>query len=966
MSREGVHVAYRGSPIFGKLAPGSRNPSSVPMQASHSSPANLTSPSHDAFRSPIPPSRSTWAMGVHGSTTSSSSPASLFRCDAGSSSPYASSYSTVASSPMTKSSSLQLSAEMHGSSMSSSPSYDMMLEDQQHTRPELQRRLTAPAANCASDSPSRSGSPAGVVRRPPIPKLRFDPATEVKRGVAKQSDDASIWPKEIDEAFRNAYFNLPELGRRKVLVDGKPAGRNELIALYILDRCHQERTRKQISSHIQVIKNAIIAQGQTQTFEPQRKMLTDAEARYWFPTHQIQCLDGASPEPMPGVDYQPRVALYPNFPVSVPPKTMRPMAMTPMMPQTAYPMTHIAGHHAPYYPSAPSSYGPMPLTPTTTLTHAISNLGLLSEPSPASRYAGTVMLESLCFWVSNGKPNGTEVMAKLDTADAATSSQRVSFIESLPPATISYDRLISMYDKYQCPFIHAKLNVTIPDEDYSGRPLPTNFHSSYVLSSTQELDISVVTSMYIAGELQRVEKTSLIERVSVGSPASGSDVSSPASAASPEDRDASRSSQRNANGKIEYNVPFGDKFWSWLFAKEAEIYDDSHQIVPTLIFTKNKKELEPFANIAEAVLVVQEFSVHDAAMASSNGEVQSEVVLVVAHTVHLHDPAWPGRAFSVLSTLIRNQPAPLPGMPAAVSMPMPMPMQMPMSMPMPVPSPAERMPLGMIQNLPRQPTRTGPSSSSFGHRRGNSVNKPNLSLQIPPLPNFSFQQAQGQGGTTAAMGGLHTPLTQIVHTPMDPPPFISGPPPPPHARAQRSYSQSSISPWDCTSPAFADPYSAEQGAGMPFFGEHDDHLSTSVQGHLNGAPIMAGAPMFHQMSTMHPTSRAMIDKLTAEALAAGTPTIEHFPGMIGTPITLHPTMNRVAGTNNARHPVKVVVSSTPIGSPLISTHTPVRTPAPVVSSPAEEATAPKSASKVLASHEERDFFSGLLGESRYA
>ncbi|KDE06659.1 hypothetical protein MVLG_03009 [Microbotryum lychnidis-dioicae p1A1 Lamole] len=965
MSREGVHVAYRGSPIFGKLAPGSRNLSSVPMQASHSSPANLTSPSHDTFRSPIPPSPSTWAMGVHGSATSSSSPASSFRCDAGFSSPYASSYSTVASSPMTKSSSLQFSAERHGSSTSSSPSYDMMLQDQQHTRPELQRRLTAPAVHYASDSPSRSGSPAGVVRRPPIPKLRFDPATEVKRGVAKQSDDASIWPKEIDEAFRNAYFNLPELGRRKVLVDGKPAGRNELIALYILDRCHQERTRKQISSHIQVIKNAIIAQGQTQTFEPQRTMLTDAEARYWFPTHQIQCLDGSSPEPMPGVEYQPRVPLYPNFPISVAAKTMRPTAMTPMMPQTAYPMTQnrpIAGHHAPYYPSAKSLYGPMPLTPTTTLTHAISNLGLLSEPSPAIRYAETVMPESLCFWVSNGKPNGTEVMARLDSADAATGSQSVSFIESLPPATISYDRLMSMHDKYQCPFIHAKLNVTIPDENYSGRHLPTKFHSSYVLSSTQELDISVVTSMYIAGELQRVEKTSLIERVSVGSPALGSDVSSPVSAASPEVRDASQSSQRNANGKIEYNVPFGDKFWSWLFAKEAEIYDDSHQIVPTLIFTKNKEELESFANIAEAVLVVQEFSVHDAAMASSNGEVQSEVVLVVAHTVHLHDPAWSGGPFSVLSTLIRNQPGPLPGMPAAMPMPMPMPTQMPM----PVPSPAERMPLAMIQNLPRQPTRTGPSSSSFGRRRGNSVNKPNLSLQIPPLPNFSFQQAPGQGGITAAKGGLHTPLMQIVHTPMDPPPFISGPPPPPHARAQRSYSQSSISPWDCTSPAFADPYSAEQGVGMPFFGEHDDHLSTSVQGHLNKAPTMAGAPMFHQMSTMHPTSRAMIDKLTAEALAAGTPTIEHFPGMIGTPITLHPTMNGVAGTNNARHPVKVVVSSTPIGSPLISAHTPVRTPALAVSSPAEEATAPKSASKVLASHEERDFFSGLLGESRYA
>ncbi|SCV66976.1 BQ2448_5622 [Microbotryum intermedium] len=962
MSREGVHVAYRGSPIFGELAPGSGNLSSVPMRASHSTPANLTSPSHNTFKSPLPPSRSSWAMGIHGSATSSSSPA--FRCDAGSSSPYASSYSTVASSPMTKSSSLQFSG-MYESSTSSSPSYDMMLQDQQ-TRPELHRRLTAPAIHYASDSPSRSGSPIGVVRRPPIPKLRFDPATEAKRGVVKQSDDASIWPKDIDEAFRNAYFNLPELGRRKVLVDGKPAGRNELIALYILDRCKQERTRKQISSHIQVIKNAIIANGQFQTFEPQRKMLTDAEARYWFPTHQIQSLDGASPEPMPGVDYLPRVALYPNFPVSVPSEAMRPMSMAPMLPQSVYPMAHnmpMAGQYAPFYPSAPSPYGPMPLTPTTALTHAIRNLGLLSEPAPANEYAGMVRPDSLCFWVSNGMPNGTEVMARLDSTDAATGSQRVSFIESLPSATISYDRLMSLYDKYQCPFMHSKLKVTIPDEHYSGRPVPTHFHSSYVLSSTQDLDLSVVTSMYIAGQLQRVEKTSLIEHVSASSPASGSAVSSPASAASPEVGDVSRSPQKSPKGEFEYNVPFGDKFWSWLFAKEAEIFDDTYQPVATLIFTKTKEELESFAQIAEGVLVVQEFLVRNAGMVFSNGDIRDEVVLVVAHTVHLHDPSWPGRAFSELSTLVRNQPSPLAVMPAAVPMPMSMPtstsMSTSMPMPMPMSSPAERMPLGMIQNLPQQPPPTGPSSS-FGHRRGNSVNKPNLSLQIPPLPSFSFQQAKDQADVPVAMGGLQTPLTQIVHTPMDPPPFISGPPPPPHARVQRSYSQPSLSPWDCASPAFADPY-PEQGVGMPFFGEHDGHLSISVQSHLNGVPAISGSPMFHQMAAMHPTSRAMIDKLTAEALAAGTPTIEHFPGMIGTPITLHPTMSRVADTNDQ---VKVMVSSTPIDSPLISVHTPVRNPEAVVSPPAEEAQ--KSASKVLASHEERDFFSGLLGESRYA
>ncbi|GAA5835463.1 hypothetical protein JCM9279_004548 [Rhodotorula babjevae] len=804
-----------------------------------------------------------------------------------------SSPATLYSSPMARSASAQASfspyspygAATLGSLGQLDDDDDDLAPEVKPRRPRIKRRRTLADAGLPT--------PPGDVKHNVV-------SSNPRTGFGKDGED--VWPTEINDAFHSALRLLPRLGRKKLIIEGKAKGRNELIGDYILRTTGKERSRKQISSHLQCLKHQLSLDPEFMHFAKEPEEGEDRfegnNAALFFGENSPYARLGppTTASAKPKIDISAAASLGPFSSIEQP----------------------LSALHSPFVMHPAHGVA----TPTTQLANAFETMTVLPAAVPPSC---PFLPTDLSMWAtpreSSARPHG-HVFARLPLGAEPTGK---TFVEDLPGGLKRYPMLPDMIERQPCQFLHLKLNLHVPTAvESSGLADAINTHLA--LHSLQELNLQVITSFCHDGVLgaQFIDPLSGPYRL--------------AADAAPSISPSSRSPlARSFRHSCAYNVPFSPHWWTAYLdedpLKQHEASSPRHPAAASAFARSGKSRFELQESL-KGISILQEFFVsfdesaplpHPTSGSALRGSDLGDVVLVVAYDVGLSEGAQKGSAeLSFLSTRRSLSPQgpraaeramqPPHLAPAGLAPPMVRSATSPARMAHPPSSSYQHQELDSMlpPPLPRHPSHTAPSRHQAPHH-------PNLSLRIPSPTQFVRRDSLGVPGAATAtpLGSAttpHTPWGQIAHTPLAPPPIVQ------HdaddERLQHIWLQSSTA-YDLHSPALMGlsqpppqlPYAAPTREPNPFEDEafasfplesaaavagvappHDVHIdvaalegafdeacfapsSSSAPYHLDGEllpqpyPVNPGAdglPAF-------PPSALALNALTASAAALPTP-----------------------------------------------------------------------------------------------
>lgn len=458
----------------------------------------------------------------------------------------------------------------------SSPS-SMVLMD-----PEFVFRM--PGSLSMNASPNIGSVP--LSQRPIPPRMQRQASAPTVPRLGRERTEkkvaTDVWPDDVEVAFWEALRLIPKLGRRKVLVNGKPCGRNELIADYIERKTSKTRSRKQVSSHIQVLKNI-------KRNDPEFQQLISepmCEEDYYTPAG--------------GVMYAQSLAEYSSELLSGAQGDLPFSKMNPLSPI-----------HAGVSPVG------SPMTSTGFLSAALNDLHFSQSPRIKSQNLAshnTAMAEvsnaplmpaAFSMWAHSSKCEEKHLYAKLDLLTMSKVIQNGAPIPVTPITAPSlspnrFPRLADMYAKMKCQFLHVNVPLSIPRLDLN-TPMYDRFSTALMLTSRKNTPLTSVTTVYSQGKsvLSLIEPLDsprpLVQRRESGK--------SPMLGAVALDEERAGVPYRWA-----YQAPFATEFWANFLSRNhpVHIYNNGQgDVSPS--FSKEPSERAALGIAVSGVTFVQEF-----------------------------------------------------------------------------------------------------------------------------------------------------------------------------------------------------------------------------------------------------------------------------------------------------------------------------------------------------------------------